>query len=70
MEQFYKDHRIEVLVWSDRDGWLPSLFIYYNKGIVNLLETFAVPGTFKTYDEAVEAGFTEAKKWIDRDTPP
>ena len=66
MEQLYKGHRIEVFVWPDGDGWLPSLFIYYSKGLINMLETFAVPGTFKTHDEALKAGFAEAQKWIDR----
>jgi hypothetical protein len=70
MERFYKGHRIEVSVWPDGDGWLLSLFIYYSKGSINMLETFAVPGTFKTYDEALEAGFAVAQKWIDRDKPP
>ena len=66
MERLYKGHRIEVLVWPDGDGWLLSLFIYYSEGPMNMLVTFAVPGTFKKYGEAVEAGFAAAQKWIDR----
>ena len=70
MVQFYKGNRIEVSVLPDGDGWFPTLFIYYRKGSINILETFAVPGTFKTYDEAIKAAFTAAQKWIDRDKPP
>jgi len=66
MEQFYKGHRIEVSVLPDGDGWFLSLFIYYSKGHLNMLETFAVPGMFKTYNEVLEASFAAAKKWIDR----
>jgi hypothetical protein len=29
------------------------------------LETFAVPGTFKTYDEVIEAGLAAAQNLID-----
>jgi hypothetical protein len=65
MEQFYKDHRIEVSVWRDGDGWFSSLFIYYSEGPHNVLVTFAMPDTFKTYDGAIEAGFAAAQKWID-----
>jgi|RhiMetdeSRZDD1v2_1073273.scaffolds.fasta_scaffold120158_3 hypothetical protein len=65
MEQFYKGHRIEVSVGLDGDSWLASLFIYYSKGPLNILETFAMPDTFKTYDGAIEAGLTAAQKWID-----
>ena len=67
MERFYKGHRIEFSLWPDGAGWFVSLFIYYSKGTLNMLETFAVPGTFKTYDEAIEVGFATAQKWIDRD---
>ena len=56
MEQLYKGHRIEVSVWLDGDGWCASLFIYYSEGPQNILVTFAVPDTFKTYDGAIEAG--------------
>jgi hypothetical protein len=69
MEQFYKGHRIEVSVWLDGDGWFASLFIYYSKGRQNILETFAMPDTFKTYDGAIEAGFAAAQKWIDGRKP-
>jgi len=31
------------------DGWFASLFIYYSKGPQNILVTFAVPDSFKTY---------------------
>jgi hypothetical protein len=69
MEQFYKDHRIEVSVWPDGDGRFVSLFIYYSKGPLNILETFPVPGTFKTDDEAIEAAFAAAQRWIDGGKP-
>jgi hypothetical protein len=65
MEQFYKGHRIEVSVWRDGDGWCASLFIYYSEGPLNILETFAVPDAFKTYDGAIEASLAAAQKWID-----
>ena len=65
MEQFYKDHRIEFAISPDGDGWFASLFIYYSEGHQNILVTFAMPDTFKTYDGAIEAGLAAAKKWID-----
>jgi hypothetical protein len=46
MEQFYKGNRIEVSVWLDGDSWCASLFIYYSKGSLNILETFDMPDTF------------------------
>jgi hypothetical protein len=69
MEQFYKDHRIELSVWRDGEGWFSSLFIYYSEGPHNVLVTFAVPDTFKTYDGAIEAGLAAAQKWIDVGKP-
>jgi hypothetical protein len=69
MEQFYKGNRIEVSVWLDGDSWLASLFIYYSKGSLNILETFAMPDTFKTYHGAIEAGLAAAQKWIDKRKP-
>jgi hypothetical protein len=65
MEQSYKGHRIEVSVWRDGDGWFASLFIYYSEALHNILVTFAMPDTFKTYDGAIEAGLAAAQKWID-----
>ena len=65
MDQFYKGHRIEVSVWLDGDGWFASLFIYYSKGPQNILVTFAMHDTFKTYDGAIEAALEAAQKWID-----
>jgi hypothetical protein len=35
----------------------------------NVLVTFAVPDTFKTYDEALKAGLATAQRWIDEDKP-
>jgi hypothetical protein len=61
--------RIEVSVWPDGDGWCASLFIYYSKGPQNILVTFAMHDTFKTYDGAIEAGLAEAQKWIDEGKP-
>ena len=69
MEQFYKGHRIEISVWLDGDGWIASLYIYYSEGLQNILVTFAVPDTFKTYDEAIKASFAAAQRWIDDDKP-
>jgi hypothetical protein len=69
MEQLYKGHRIEISVWLDGDGWCASLFIYYREGPQNILVTFAVPDTFKTYDGAIEEGLVAAQKWIDGGKP-
>ena len=53
----------------DGDGWCASLFIYYSEGPQNILVTFAVPDTFRTYDGAIEAGLAAAQKWIDGGKP-
>ena len=50
MEYFYKDHRVEISVGLDGDGWVVSLFIYYSDNLQNLLVTFPMDQTFKTYD--------------------
>jgi hypothetical protein len=65
MEQFYKDHRIEVLVWLDSDRWLVKIFLYYSDGAVNTLSTLAMNEKFTTYDEAIKASLAAANKWID-----
>jgi hypothetical protein len=65
MQQLYKGHRIEFAISPDGDGWLSSLFIYYSRGPQNILVTFAMPGTFKTYDGAIEESLAAAQKWID-----
>ena len=62
MEQFYKGHRIEISVWLDGDSWITRVDIYYSDGLQNILVTFAVPDTFKTYDEAIEVGLAAAQK--------
>ena len=69
MEKFYKNHRIEVSLWLDGDGWLVSLFIYYNETGRNILVTFLLDKKFATYDEAIEAGLSAAQEWIDRGKP-
>jgi len=69
MEHFYRDHRIEFSVTPDGNAWTVGIFIYYSKGPQNILVTFAMHDTFKTYDEAVEAGFAAAQKWIDGGRP-
>jgi hypothetical protein len=69
MEQFYKDHRIEVSVWLADDAWFISLFIYYHEQSKNILVTFSLKEKFATYDEAVEAGLDAARRWVDRDKP-
>ena len=66
MEQFYKGHRIEFAISPDGDGWLASVFIYYSKGLQNILVTFAMPDTFKTYAGAIEESLTAAQKWINQ----
>jgi hypothetical protein len=65
MEQIYKGHRIEVSVRLDGDGGLANLYIYYSKGPQNILVTFAIPHTFKTYDGAIQESLAAAQKWID-----
>ena len=64
MEQFYKGYRIEVSVWLD--GWLANLYVYYSNGPQNILVTFTMPETFKTYDEAIHESLAAAQKWIDQ----
>jgi len=70
MEQFYKDHRIEVSLWLDGDGWFVSLFIYYHEGATNILVTFSLNEQFTTYYGAVEAGLAAAQRWIDKASQP
>ena len=41
------------------------MFIYYSEGLLNILVTFPMNQKFKTYGDAIEAGFAAAKKWID-----
>jgi hypothetical protein len=69
MEKFYKNHRIEVSLSLEGDGWSVSLFIYYNENNTNILVTFSLDKTFATYDRAVEAGLSAAQEWIDRGKP-
>ena len=69
MEQFYKDHRIEVSLWLDGDDWFVSLFIYYREEATNILVTFSLNEKFTTYDGAVKAGLAGAQKWIDGGKP-
>ena len=69
MEQFYKDHRIEVSLSLGADSWFVSLFIYYHERATSILVTFSLKEKFATYDEAVEAGLDAARRWIDRDKP-
>lgn len=70
MEQFYKDHRIEVSAWLDGDSWFVSLFIYYHEEATNILVTFSLNEKFTTHHGAVEAGLAAAQKWIDGGTSP
>ena len=69
MEHLYKGHRIEISVWLDGDDWIANLDIHYSEGLQNTLVTFAVPDTFKTYDEAIEVGLAAAQRWIDENKP-
>ena len=69
MDKFYKNHRIEVSLWLDGEGWFVSLFIYYNENGTNILVTFSLNKQFTTYDEAIEAGLSAAQEWIDRGKP-
>ena len=70
MEQFYKNHHIKVRVWLNGDGWFINVFIYYREDATNMLVTFSVNEKFATYDQAVEAGFASARRWIDRTSEP
>jgi hypothetical protein len=68
MENFYKNHRIQVSPWLDDNAWTVKLFIYYTEGSQNILVTFPTTQKFKTYDEAINGGLAAAKKWIDERT--
>jgi hypothetical protein len=65
----YKDHRIELSLWLVGDGWLVSLYVYYQVERTNTLVTFSLKEKFTTYDEAVKAGFEAARRWINEDKP-
>jgi hypothetical protein len=69
MEKFYKNHRIEVSLSLEDEGWFVSLFIYYNDKDTNILVTFSLDKKFATYDGAVETGLSAAQEWIDRGKP-
>jgi hypothetical protein len=66
MERIYKNYNIDVSVWLKDDGWFINVFIYYREDTRNILVTFAVNENVTTYDEAIEAGLTAARRWIDR----
>jgi hypothetical protein len=70
MEHFYKNHRIEISVWLDNNGWFVSSFIYYQVEGTNILQTFSLSEKFATYDGAVRAGLAAAQKWIDEKSEP
>jgi hypothetical protein len=65
MERFYRDHRIEFSVTLDGNAWTVGMFIYCSEGLPNILVTFLMNQKFKTYGDAIGAGFAAAKKWID-----
>ena len=67
MEQFYKGYRIEFSVTLDSNAWTVGIFIYYSEGLRHILVTFPMNQEFKSYDQAIEAGFAAAQKWIDGD---
>ena len=69
MQQFYKGHPIEISVWLEGNDWCANSYIYYQQGPQNMLVSFALPYTFETYQEAVEAGLEAARNWIDRVKP-
>lgn len=69
MEKFYKNHRIDVSLSLEDEGWFVGLFIYYNEKNTNVLVTFSLDKKFATYDAAVEAGVSSAQEWIDRGKP-
>jgi hypothetical protein len=69
LEQSYKGHLIDVSVSLDVDDWRTRIFIYYSDGPQNMLVTFAIDDSFKTYDGAIEAGLAAAHKWIDGNKP-
>ena len=67
----YKGHLIDVSVSLDGGDWHTRIFIYYSDGPQNMLVTFAMDDSFKTYDGAIKAGLAAAQKWVDgkmRDT--
>jgi len=65
MEQLYKGHRIELLVGLGSAGWDVSLRVFFQKGLAQTLEIFAMNKQFETYDAAIEAGITAARNRID-----
>ena len=69
MEKFYKNHRIEVSLSLEDEGWFVNLFVYYTEQNTNILVTFSLDKKFATYDGAVEAGLSAAQEWIDRGNP-
>ena len=69
MEKFYKNHRIEVSLSLEDEGWFVNLFIYYNEKDTNILMTFSLDKKFATYDGALEAGLSAAREWIDQGKP-
>ena len=60
MEQFYKDHRVEITAWLDGDRRYGSVYILYCEGHKNILVTFPLSDTFATYDGAIEASLVAA----------
>jgi hypothetical protein len=69
MEQFYKEHHIQVVVWEDSADWVANVYIDYQQGVQSRLVTFMLTQTWATYSEAVEAGLATAKRWIDDGRP-
>src|SRR5215471_19341433 len=65
MEQLYKGHRIELLVGLGSAGWDVSLRVFFQKGLAQTLEIFAMNKQLETYDAAIEAGITAARNRID-----
>ena len=71
LQESYKGHLIDVSVSLDGGDWHTRIFIYYSDGPQNMLVTFAMDDSFKTYDGAIKAGLAAAQKWVDgkmRDT--
>ena len=68
MEQFYKNHRIEITPWLDLGDWVVNIFIFFqaHEEGTAMLVTFALEERFKTSDDAIEAGLVAARRWIDR----
>jgi hypothetical protein len=68
-EMDYKNHQIEVSVSVVSGGWMPEVLVTYSEKGKNMLVSCRIDQTFATSDEAEQAGFEYAKKWVDESKP-